>query len=227
MTAHRRTLLIEDFDLPPINRAAEPEAAGCTCARCLNDASLPLCRADAFDAGRMSGRAEAADMMTAHTDQMTALVEDAIAAADAVVNTVAETTADAIGRAVIAMVAASLPAMLGHLGAREAQAVAAAVLPALRNEAQVTIAAGSEAMPLLHPATARMPGTHQSRISLVEDTAAGPSDIRIDWHRGAARSEPAEMLARVRDVLAEFGLLPAPETDINFATDQAELLNHG
>jgi len=229
LTSHRRALLVEDFDMPPVSHAPAPVHTGCDCPRCQSDPSLPLCRADAFDAGRMAGRVEAADMLTAQTDQMTALVEEAIASADAVVNEVAETTADAIGRAVIAMVAASLPGILGALGAREAQAVANAVLPALRNEATVTIAAGSAAMPLLQPATARMPGGRQPRVSLVADEGAGPNDIRIDWHNGAVRSEPSETLARVRDVLAGFGLLPAHTNadDIDFTTDQAELLNHG
>ncbi len=202
-------LLIEDFDSLPVAVAAREPAPdpvfGCGCDRCRADAGLPHCRAAARDEGLRLGRAERADLMAGQAAALAASLDAALARAGSDAAEIAEASAEAIGRAVIAMAAAALPATFARLGAAEARRVAEAVLPALRAEPAVTIAAAPEAITLLD----RLPAARTGRVRL-EPTEGGPGDIAIVWQGGGASRDSAAALAGTRAVLAEFGLLPAP-----------------
>ena len=226
MSERRTILVMEDFDsvLIPVSETF----AGCGCARCRDDTTLPLCRADARAQGYSAGRDERGAADAAQAEMLAAVLLNALRGADAAANDLAEASADALGRVVIAMAAATLPATFAALGAREVRAIAAAVLPALKTEPAIMIRAAPDALHALHAIPDHTPEPMRSRLTLLADDTAPPGEVQIIWHAGATRCAPSEALARVMTVLAEFGLVPPPGGyQENILTEPTEALAHG
>ena len=208
MSPRPATLLMEDFDALPV--AARPVAASCGCPRCTASATLPLCRAAAYDEGYRVGTSARTTTESRQADELAAALASAIGDADAGARDLSETTAEAIGGLVVAMVAASLPASCAALGTREVRAIAAAVLPALRTEAAITLYGAPAALDVLQAVPGQLPEPLRTRITVLADSALAAGDVQITWHAGSAQRQASAACARVMSVLATFGLVPPP-----------------
>lgn len=226
MSPRATMLLMEDFDALPA--AARPAASACCCPRCSTEATLPLCRAEAFDEGYRTGKSERGTTDSLHAETLAAMLASAIRAADTAAQDLSETTAEAIGGLVVAMVAASLPASCAALGTREVHAIAAAVLPALRTEAAIALHAAPDALESLRAIPSQMPESSRARITVLADTALAPGDVQIIWHAGSARRQSDIACANVMSVLAAFGLVsPSGGSEGDLTAKRMEALVHG
>ena len=226
MSPRATTLLMEDFDAQPV--AVRPAAAACSCPRCLAETTLPLCRAEAFDEGYRIGASERGTADSLHAETLAAMLASALRAADTMAQDLSETTAEAIGGLVVAMVAASLPASCAALGTREVHAIAAAVLPALRAEPAISLHAAPDALESLHAIPSQMPESSRARITVLADAALAPGDVQITWHAGSARRQSDTACANVMSVLAAFGLVsPSGGSEGDLMAKRMEALVHG
>lgn len=204
-------LHIEDFDEAP-RRPAEP-AAGCACPRCAADPRKLRCQGEVYEEGFHAGQTQRRNDDQDHAARLALDLSDALAAAQSNVDAIAEQAAEAVGQAVITMVAALLPATQSHHGAREIRAIAAAVLPTLGQAPHITIDAAPDVEADLQSAIARLPAADQSRIELRISPRTAPGALSIAWPGGALHRDPAAALRNVRAVLDELGLtaITSPE----------------
>ena len=205
--AHGR-LMMEDFDAPHTD--ATDAAPVCSCARCARDPRHLRCLSELHEEGVREGAALARTADDARLDGITSRLTAALAGSATEAAAIAEDTAASIGEAVIAMVLALFPASLAGLGAREAGAIAAAVLPSLAHAPAVTIDIAPAARADIDAALQRLPVDQRARVDIRTHAAMADGDLAILWSGGALRHDGAKAMAGVRDVLAGLGLL-APD----------------
>ena len=197
-------LLIEDFDAAP--KARQPSGPFCPCPRCEAAGRAGRCPSDAYDDGVRAGEERLAAGDSEHAVALAAEFAAALDRVDGQIAVLADHAADAMGRAVIAMVAAVLPASFGHLAAGESRAIAAAVLPALASEPAIDIEAAPASLAAIREAVGLLPRASQARIAIQPRETAHGAELHITWSNGAIRQDLAAALARVCDTLARFGL---------------------
>ncbi len=201
-------LMVEDFDAAP--QPAAPRRERCTCPRCTADPSGLRCHGETYAEGVHAGQQMRAEHDAAAATHLTQHIATALETAHSAATAIAEDTADALGQAVMAMLAAALPATMRHLGAREAASIANAILPSLAREPAVTIEVAPDAAVTVGLAVDALPPMQRARVTLHVDAHAEPGALRITWAGGALRHDPAAALTRVRAILADLGLT-APE----------------
>ncbi len=201
-------LYAEDFDEdgdPPAAPAAEPEVIepGFT------GAELDAARAEAREAGRR----DVEHGLVAARVRAVELIAAGLADARAAAAEVAEDTALAVARAVLAATAACLPALCARHGAAEVAALARALLPALRTEPKVAVRVNPLLLAGLQDELGAMDAELAERVQLLPVDAMPPGDLRVSWAGGSAVRDAAEARAAVRDGLARLGLWEGETAD--------------
>ncbi|MCX7383744.1 MAG: hypothetical protein NT133_20530 [Alphaproteobacteria bacterium] len=219
-----RRLMVEDFDAPPPLAQASPATPHCPCPRCNAEGRAAECPSASYEEGVARGR-ELRTVQDAQAVETLALeLSDALARGTERAAAEAAEAAEALARLVIAAVMAALPASFARLGASEARAIVAAVLPSLASEPSVTIEAAPGALGTIRATIASLPRASQARIHLHANEDGG-DDLAIIWSAGQVRRCHADALAMVQDTLAQFGLVTHDDIAFNFRT--LETTAHG
>jgi flagellar assembly protein FliH len=208
---HHGVLFAEDFDAPPgvtvLDEAAdevEPPAPSFT------EADLAAARAEAYAEGHRRGLAQAAADREEVTRQLLATIAERLQQAGGEAARAAETAAESVARLLLGVFAAVLPTLFARHGAAEVAALARAVLPALREEAAVTL----EVSPLLARevghALEKLDAVTRAHTTLSVSEAVAPGDVRILWQDGAAVRDGAALWREVAEALAAFDLAVEP-----------------
>lgn len=203
-------LFAEDFDAPAgvtvLDEVADerPPPPGFT------EADVAAARADAYAEGHQRGLVQAAADRAEVTRQLLAIIAERLREANGEATRAAETAAESVARLLLGVFAALLPALFARHGAGEVAALAKAVLPALRNEVEVTL---EVAPPLLREVAHALDGLDpalRERTTLRASEAMAPGDVRILWRDGALVRDGAALWREVAEALAPFGLAAEP-----------------
>ena len=216
----RRALFDDDFDLPPEPAPVEePEVIEPT----FTLAEYEAARAEAHAAGRAEERA--AQEAAAHAADRVALaaIADALDRERDGASEVAEAAAEAIAGLLLDILAAAFPALCARHGAAEAQALAAVVLPALRDEPQPMIRVAADAAEPVRALVAAADPDLLARLELRPDPALSAGDIRITWRGGEARRDARALWQAMGDILGQSGwpMPPFREPAVATPPDQA------
>lgn len=194
-------LFAEDFDAAP---APPVDAAPDIIEPLFTAADL----ADAREAGRLAGLRQAEQGLAASRNQLLAELATAIVTTRDEAAAAAGAMAEDVARAILSAAVTVLPFVCSQNGEREIRAIAAFLLPRLRDEPQVTVTVNPAQFDAMQADIAAMePGA----VSLAASDAVPPGDLRVAWHKGTAyrRTDPA--LAAVRQAFAALGLLDVKE----------------
>lgn len=123
---------------------------------------------------------------------------------------VAEQSAEAVSKLLLAIVARALPAACARQALPEICAVMQSVLPAIAREPQVTIRVSPHLSPLLEVELRALAPDLFARITLIPTDALAEGDVRIGWQDGAAVRSVADIWPRIAGLLAPFGIGPEP-----------------
>ena len=221
-TAGRR-LMVEDFDASPSPPPARPVTPFCPCPRCGTEGRAAACPSASFDDGIAQGRRERAVEIAQTAEGLSLALEDALERSANAAQEAAARDAEALAGLVIAALMSALPASLAHLGAAEARAIVAAVLPSLASEPAISIAATPYSIGAISAAIGALPLTSRERIDL-HAAASGEPELVVTWSAGRLRRSHADALAAVEDTLAQFGLAPPGPVPAGEAPSQARYL---
>ena len=115
--------------------------------------------------------------------------------------------AEAIARLLLDSLAATFPTLCARYGDAEVRAIIRAVLPALTQEAAITVRAHPRTAAALAAEIAHLDPDLVAHVQTVECDAMPPGDVRIAWHNGTATRDAAALWQQVAAVLAPAGLL--------------------
>jgi flagellar biosynthesis/type III secretory pathway protein FliH len=204
-------LYIEDFDAPPpVSQPSGPEAA--------TQAAAPVFTADDLAAAHAAGREEG--MSSALSDAMllqaqlqaaaTQALSDSIAATRSALARLVAQRADDTARTLLAILQAAIPHAMQLHAKGEIQAVIAALLPGLRNEAELRVRAHPELADFVRQTLAESLTDGSLVLSVSADDALLPGDIQLFWGEGSAQRDCRGIYADIVKALAPLGL-PALE----------------
>lgn len=208
--AGRRALFYDDFDLPPdLPPAEEPEIIEPS----FTLAEYEAARAEAHEAGRAEERALREAAATAADRVALAAIAGALDRERDGAAEVAEAAAEAIAGLMLGMLAAAFPTLCARHGADEARALAAVVLPALRDEPRPMIRVAPDAAEPVRGLVAAADPELLARMDLRPDPALSAGDVRITWRGGEARRDARALWQAMGDILGQSGwpMPPLPE----------------
>ena len=199
----------EDFDPRPVPPPPpEPEIIEQT----FTAAELDLAREEAARDARetalrdaeASGKAEARRALDAIASELAAMRSEAAA--------LAEESAEAVVRLLMDCFATSFPALTQRHGPEEAAALLRTVLPALRQEAKITVRVNPHMLADMTAEVSAFEHDLADHVRLLATDAVPMGDIRIDWNHGTAIRDARALWAEIENILAPAGLLSPKHT---------------
>jgi flagellar biosynthesis/type III secretory pathway protein FliH len=205
-------LFEEDFDRP--TSMAEPEVIEPT----FSAAEMASAREDAWRDGRDAGVAEVAASDAAAARHAVELIAAELTAARDTAATLADQSAEAIARLLLASLAAIFPTLCVNHGEAEVLTLVRVVLPGLAQEPVITVRINPCNAPGVAREVARLDPNLATRVQITEDDAMPPGDVRIDWRNGGAVRDATALWEQVAAVLVPAGLL-RPDAAIRETVD--------
>jgi flagellar biosynthesis/type III secretory pathway protein FliH len=195
-------LFTEDFDAvaaaPPEPEVIEPV---------FSIAELTAAREAAWQEGHDAGLRAATESEAAVTRQTLTAIAEQFAAERAAAAERAEQAAEAIASMLLDSLAAAFPTLCARYGDAEVRAIVRIVLPALTQEAAITVRAHPNTARAVSQEIARLDPDLAALVHLVECDAMSPGDVRIAWRNGSAVRDATALWQQVAAVLMPAGLL--------------------
>jgi hypothetical protein len=176
-------------------------------------AELAAAGQDAFAAGRAAGLAEASASQAAAEAVVIAAIGDALRDAAGEAGRVADQSAVALARTLLAAMQAVVPNLIERTALTETRAMLAQLLPGLSREphVQVTVPCGLESG--IEAMLDALPPSDRERITLVGSSSFGRGEAEVAWSAGHALRRPDRVWEAVMNALE-----PAlnPRTEDNY-----------
>jgi flagellar biosynthesis/type III secretory pathway protein FliH len=170
------------------------------------DAACAVARAEGHAAGSEAATADAASGVAGTIGRIGELFADAAANAARV----AEESADAVSKLLLASLLAGYPLLRERHGADELRSVMRRLLPGLLKETQVTFHVHPSMVEVVTAELASVPLRERQHMSFEPSEEIPPGDARITWPDGRAIRDTAKVQAAIADILGPLGLLPEP-----------------
>jgi flagellar biosynthesis/type III secretory pathway protein FliH len=215
-----RVLFAEDFDQAPAPlESPEPEVI----APSFSAAELDAARAEAWQAGNDAATAAAAAADHAAIRATLTAIAAQFAGSDDALRALAEQSAAAIARLLLASLGAVLPVLAARYGEAELQAILRALLPGLFKEPAITVRINPRHHAALAVTLEQLDPDLAQRVTFAPSDALAPGDARIAWRHGGATRDAAALWAQVLAILDLSGLAPdmAPHLAPDMAPDPA------
>ena len=197
-------LFAEDFDVPhKHDPLPEPEIIEPV----FTASDLEAARKQAWQAGHDAAAETAAQDGHATVRDAIAAIAANLADARAHASAMAQQAADELARLLLDSLAAALPALCARHGEAELRSLVRALLPALSQEAAVTIRINPGNAAALVQEIERLAPDLTARTQIVASDTIAPGDARVTWRNGQAVRDAAAVWAQVAEILAPSGLL--------------------
>ena len=205
-------LYIEDFDLEP---GKDADVVGDASDISQSDPALtPADLEAAHESGRLAGLQEALDdarlVQTQIQAAATQSLADALVASQATLTKVAREAADEGVRILVALLQASVPALMERHAAAEMEAVLRALLPGIWLEPELRIRSHPASVEYVHDLIAGLLPSGTVILSVAADGALAPGDVQIAWQDGTAVRDTRAVWAAICKALTPINL-PAIE----------------
>lgn len=210
--------VLQDFADPPWRSFGEalltPKRSGHFLARDLSEQALRLppettftkaelaaAGQDAFAAGHAAGLAEASSSQAAASAAALAVIGDALRASAAEAGRVADQSAAALARTLLAAMHTVVPTLIERTALSETHAMLAQLLPGLSREphVQVTVPYGLEAG--VAAMLDALPASDRARISVAGSSSLGHGAADVAWSAGQALRRPERVWQAVMRAL--------------------------
>ncbi len=194
-------LFIEDFDEEPAPPQPAIEAPPEPAPIVYTAEDMEMARQEGRLLGAEEARTDHEAMQSALCNAALAAIGDGLASGRADAARVAETRAQDIAAAVLALLGAALPATASRLATQEIDALLEALLPPLSHAPGVRVRVHPD---MLEAISARL--SAYDGVSAHADAAMAPSDVAIVWQDGQARRDWAALWAQITTALTPFAL---------------------
>jgi flagellar biosynthesis/type III secretory pathway protein FliH len=201
-----KVLFAEDFDLPPVRRAApEPEVIEPT----FSAAELEAACAEARQAGYDAAMAEADASDHAVIRQTVLAIAEQLAGAREQLFEVADQSAATIARLLLDSLGVVLPALAARYGEAELLAIIRVIVPGLFKEPAVTLRINPRHCAVVAQEIERLDPDLFARFQIMPTETIPAGDARIAWRNGGATRDAAALWEQVMSTLALSGLAPS------------------
>jgi len=192
-------LFQEDFDAPAARDAAAPEPAAAEPAPSPEPtwADVEAARGE----GRLDGLREAAARDSARAAAALSAVAGSLAEMRADAVRLADETAVAVAKMLMASLAAALPEVCRRHGPTEVAALVRMVMPALRYEPAVRVLANSEVVPLLQHEIAQLTEEFEGSVTVEASPKMAVGDVEVRWLNAKAFRNTDTICAELIEIL--------------------------
>jgi hypothetical protein len=170
-----------------------------------SQAELAAVRQEGFDAGHAAGMAAAAASRaaarTAAEIQALGIIAASLADARNESARVADVSADALARTLIAAMDSVMPELIRRSALSEVNAVLAHVLAGLSREPAVQVEVPLEIVDSIAATLASLPPELRDTVTVAGLDRMRPGEVRIRWASGHARRQPAQVWESVMEAL--------------------------
>jgi hypothetical protein len=214
--AHAGILFVEDFDASseaPLAIPAPAEIPEIIAPVFSLDDYTAACEA-AREAGLRAGRDEALQDSTLIQQQLQAAalagIGDALAAGQTERQAASQCMADELAHAILAMLAAALPAASEALAGQEVAALLRVILPPLQREPELHVEVHPSVLESIAIELQPFRETHRGTLHLTSRASLAPADVAVRWAEGSATRNTRALWADIQTTLAAFALPPNP-----------------
>jgi flagellar assembly protein FliH len=190
-------LFVEDFDEVARIEDEPPEII----APHYSAEDLEAAREEGRAAGAEEARSDCEVIQSALCAAALAAIGDGLASARDQVKRVAESRAEEIAAAILALLGAALPAAASRLAPQEITALLDMLLPPLCQMPEVRVRVHPDLLERISAHVAIYDG-----VTAIADAALAPPDVAVTWQDGHARRDWAELWAQLTTALAPFEL---------------------